>query len=328
VRVAYDVVRPDEFEWLTRPHEPGEPARHVAELSDRAGFAHVRGNVWRYEPGAKGRRHRHPTQEETFVVLAGTLSFSGTLAQASVAEQADVTFAVAATYNHLMGRIVGVSALVYCACLAAGCGSSSHVSIGGPPHRFVMPTWLSRTIAREARQLHYPHPHTMQFKLGKRRDVVAIFGAFRAPAVTCTTIYCPSSLRMRATSVRIVASPRTHRVLSVSLGRRIASPQALGIARRSSRVLRIFRPQPGRVACLIPRGGTLPVSAAIFLRGRCSTEFVSSPPYPRGAIRVRFGERWRMGGRVQRAGWIVTVRLRDGRVLATQVTGQPPQFWK
>jgi quercetin dioxygenase-like cupin family protein len=72
--VAYDVVRPDEFEWLTRPHEPGEPARHVAELSERAGFAHVRGNVWRYEPGAKGRRHRHPTQEETFVVLAGTLS--------------------------------------------------------------------------------------------------------------------------------------------------------------------------------------------------------------------------------------------------------------
>ena len=27
--MAYDVVRPDEFEWLTRPHDPGEPARHV-----------------------------------------------------------------------------------------------------------------------------------------------------------------------------------------------------------------------------------------------------------------------------------------------------------
>jgi quercetin dioxygenase-like cupin family protein len=46
----------------------------VAELSDRAGFAHGRGNVWRYEPGAKGRRHRHAIQEETFVVLSGTLS--------------------------------------------------------------------------------------------------------------------------------------------------------------------------------------------------------------------------------------------------------------
>jgi mannose-6-phosphate isomerase-like protein (cupin superfamily) len=72
--VGFRVVRPDEWAWITRPHEPGEPARHVAELSDVAGFAHVRGNVWRYEPGAAGRRHRHRTQEETFVVLAGTLS--------------------------------------------------------------------------------------------------------------------------------------------------------------------------------------------------------------------------------------------------------------
>jgi quercetin dioxygenase-like cupin family protein len=72
--VAFRVVQPDELEWATRPHEPGEPARHVAELSERAGFAHTRANLWRYEPGAKGRRHRHPTQEETFVVVAGTLS--------------------------------------------------------------------------------------------------------------------------------------------------------------------------------------------------------------------------------------------------------------
>ena len=72
--MAFGVIRPDELEWTTRPHEPGEPARHVAELSDRAGFAHTRANVWRYEPGARGRRHRHELQEETFVVLAGTLS--------------------------------------------------------------------------------------------------------------------------------------------------------------------------------------------------------------------------------------------------------------
>jgi len=72
--VGFRVVRPHELEWITRPHEPGEPARHVAELSDLAGFAHTRANIWRYEPGAKGRRHRHKTQEETFVVLSGTLS--------------------------------------------------------------------------------------------------------------------------------------------------------------------------------------------------------------------------------------------------------------
>jgi quercetin dioxygenase-like cupin family protein len=72
--VAFHAIRPTDFEWITRPHAEGEPARHVAELSDRAGFAHTRANVWRYEPGARGRRHRHPIQEETFVVVAGTLS--------------------------------------------------------------------------------------------------------------------------------------------------------------------------------------------------------------------------------------------------------------
>ena len=72
--MAYRVVRPDELVWTTRPHEPDEAPRHVAELSDLAGFAHTRANIWRYEPGAKGRRHRHKNQEETFVVLAGTLT--------------------------------------------------------------------------------------------------------------------------------------------------------------------------------------------------------------------------------------------------------------
>jgi quercetin dioxygenase-like cupin family protein len=72
--VAFRVISPGELEWITRDHGPGEPARHVAELSELAGFAHTRANVWRYEPGAKGRRHRHKLQEETFVVLAGTLS--------------------------------------------------------------------------------------------------------------------------------------------------------------------------------------------------------------------------------------------------------------
>ena len=46
----------------------------MAEVSDLARMAHTRANIWRYEPGAKGRRHQHPVQEETFVVLEGTLS--------------------------------------------------------------------------------------------------------------------------------------------------------------------------------------------------------------------------------------------------------------
>lgn len=72
--MGYRVVRPDEPDWETRPSEPGEPRRHTAQLSELAGFKHVRGNLWRYEPGAKGRRHREPVQDETFVVLQGTLT--------------------------------------------------------------------------------------------------------------------------------------------------------------------------------------------------------------------------------------------------------------
>jgi quercetin dioxygenase-like cupin family protein len=72
--MAFRVIRQDGLEWITRPHEHDEPARHVAELSELAGFANTRANLWRFEPGAKGKRHKHPIQEETFVVLAGTLS--------------------------------------------------------------------------------------------------------------------------------------------------------------------------------------------------------------------------------------------------------------
>jgi len=72
--MAFRAIVPADLEWITRPHEPDEPARHVAELSELAGFAHTRANLWRYEPGARGRRHRHPIQEETFVVVTGMLT--------------------------------------------------------------------------------------------------------------------------------------------------------------------------------------------------------------------------------------------------------------
>src|SRR6187549_532262 len=72
--MGYRVVHPGSFEWITRPHEAGEPARHVAELSEAAGFSQVHANVWRYEPGVKGKRHRHPIQEETFVVISDALT--------------------------------------------------------------------------------------------------------------------------------------------------------------------------------------------------------------------------------------------------------------
>jgi quercetin dioxygenase-like cupin family protein len=72
--VAYSVISPDDVDWETRPSEPGEARRHVAGLTELAGLEHSRGSLWRYEPGAKGRRHREPVQEETFVVVRGTLT--------------------------------------------------------------------------------------------------------------------------------------------------------------------------------------------------------------------------------------------------------------
>ena len=72
--MGYKVIRSDELEWTTRPAEPGEPERYVAGLSDLAGWEHTRANLWRYEPGSKGRRHKDLVQEETFVAVSGTLT--------------------------------------------------------------------------------------------------------------------------------------------------------------------------------------------------------------------------------------------------------------
>jgi mannose-6-phosphate isomerase-like protein (cupin superfamily) len=72
--MTFRAVSPEELDWVARPHADGEPARHVAELNDLLGLTHVPASVWRYEPGASGRRHRHADQEETFVVLSGMLT--------------------------------------------------------------------------------------------------------------------------------------------------------------------------------------------------------------------------------------------------------------
>jgi quercetin dioxygenase-like cupin family protein len=72
--MGYTVVGPDELDWEMRPSEPGDPERHRAALTEHAGLQHTRANLWRYEPGAKGRRHRDMVQEETFIVIGGTLT--------------------------------------------------------------------------------------------------------------------------------------------------------------------------------------------------------------------------------------------------------------
>lgn len=72
--MSFGIVPGDGAEWITRPHQPGEPARRVKELSDLAGTGVTRANVWSYEPGARGKRHVHAVQSETFFVHRGTLT--------------------------------------------------------------------------------------------------------------------------------------------------------------------------------------------------------------------------------------------------------------
>jgi quercetin dioxygenase-like cupin family protein len=68
------VIRPDELDWTEREPEAGESPRYVARVSEVLGLEHTRGSIWRYPAGAKGRRHKDLIQEETFVVIDGTLT--------------------------------------------------------------------------------------------------------------------------------------------------------------------------------------------------------------------------------------------------------------
>jgi mannose-6-phosphate isomerase-like protein (cupin superfamily) len=48
----------------------GDQSRGLLRLSDA--MREMRANIWRYPPGARGRRHAEHVQEEIFVVLEGT----------------------------------------------------------------------------------------------------------------------------------------------------------------------------------------------------------------------------------------------------------------
>ena len=67
--MGYRVFQAAELEF--EPRAENDP-RSIASLSDA--LSESRANVWRYPPGAQGRRHRDLAQEEVFVVLEGTLT--------------------------------------------------------------------------------------------------------------------------------------------------------------------------------------------------------------------------------------------------------------
>jgi mannose-6-phosphate isomerase-like protein (cupin superfamily) len=72
--VAYTVIRGDALEWGHPSWRPEDTVRDIVEVSRLGGLAHSRANLWRYPPGASGRRHVQLVQEEIFVVLEGHLT--------------------------------------------------------------------------------------------------------------------------------------------------------------------------------------------------------------------------------------------------------------
>jgi quercetin dioxygenase-like cupin family protein len=67
--MGFTILRQDEVEW--EPRGENDP-RTVARLSDA--LTQSRANIWRYPPGARGKRHKDQAQEEVFIVLDGTLT--------------------------------------------------------------------------------------------------------------------------------------------------------------------------------------------------------------------------------------------------------------
>jgi mannose-6-phosphate isomerase-like protein (cupin superfamily) len=67
--MGFTVLRAADLEWEPRDDESG---RTIARLSDS--LTRSRANIWRYPPGARGKRHADHVQEEVFVVLDGTLT--------------------------------------------------------------------------------------------------------------------------------------------------------------------------------------------------------------------------------------------------------------
>lgn len=72
--MPYTLIAPDEQSFGWPRDQPDDYGRTVLRLRDYATPAHSQASVWRYPPGAKGRRHRHLLQEEVFFVVRGHFS--------------------------------------------------------------------------------------------------------------------------------------------------------------------------------------------------------------------------------------------------------------
>lgn len=70
--MGYTVLQLDELEFSTP--SGGDQRRGIVRLSDA--MRQMRGNLWRYPPRTRGRRHAERVQEEVFVILDGTATLA------------------------------------------------------------------------------------------------------------------------------------------------------------------------------------------------------------------------------------------------------------
>jgi mannose-6-phosphate isomerase-like protein (cupin superfamily) len=72
--VGYTVLRPEDQEFAPPSWRPEEAVRRIVEVPLHANMKHSRAHLWKYPPGAQGRRHKPSVQEEVFFVHEGTFT--------------------------------------------------------------------------------------------------------------------------------------------------------------------------------------------------------------------------------------------------------------
>ena len=74
--MPHKAVQLDALAFTERPYREQDAPRLAASLTEALALDSSRATVWRYPPGARGRRHREGAQEEVFVVLEGTVTLA------------------------------------------------------------------------------------------------------------------------------------------------------------------------------------------------------------------------------------------------------------
>ncbi len=72
--MAHHTIAPHDLSWEERDREANDPPRWHAPVTDALKLAQSRARMWRYSPGARGRRHKDLVQEEVFVIQEGVLT--------------------------------------------------------------------------------------------------------------------------------------------------------------------------------------------------------------------------------------------------------------